>query len=50
MVAGEPGRLELKLSEDDIVRRPRNLRTDPGRLFVGLVGDSVSAPSCVLLG
>lgn len=40
-VAGDPGRSELRLSDDDRVRRPRNLRTDPGRLLVGLVGDSV---------
>ena len=50
MVADDPGRSELKLSDDDIVRRPRNLRTDPGRLLVGLVGGSELAPSRVIVG
>lgn len=42
MVAGEPGLSSCcKLSFDDSVRRPRNWRTDDGRLFCepGLVGD-----------
>lgn len=45
MVAGEPGLSDLRLSDDDSVRRPRNLRTDPGRLFDGLVGDMTLAAS-----
>lgn len=43
MVAGEPGLSDLRLSDDDRVRRPRNLRTDPGRR--GLVGDITLAAS-----
>jgi hypothetical protein len=40
MVAGEPGLSDFKLSEDESVRSPKNLRTDEGRLC-GLVGDNV---------
>jgi hypothetical protein len=39
-VAGEPGRSDLRLSEDDSGRRPRNLRTEEGRLLEGLAGPS----------
>ena len=39
IVAGEPGLSDFRLSEDDNVRRPRNLRTDAGRRAEGLVGD-----------
>ena len=49
MVAGEPGRSDLRLSEEERVRMPRNLRTDVGRLLEGLVGDMVLAPSLVRL-
>lgn len=39
-VAGEPGRSDFRLSDEESVRRPRNLRTDPGRLeSEGLVGE-----------
>ena len=42
IVAGDPGRSDLRLSDDDIGRKPRYLRTEEGRLLpVGLVGDSV---------
>lgn len=41
IVAGEPGRSDLKLSLDGSDRRPRNFRTDEGRRCVGLVGDSM---------
>lgn len=39
MVAGEPGLSDFRLSDDERVRRPRNFRTDDGRLG-GLVGDN----------
>jgi hypothetical protein len=39
MVAGEPGLSDCRLSDEESVRRPRNFRTDDGRLC-GLVGDS----------
>lgn len=45
IVEGEPGLSELRLSDDDRVRRPRNFLTDPGRLLDGLVGDMVLAAS-----
>jgi hypothetical protein len=43
MVEGEPGRWsDFRLSDDDRLRRPRNLRTERGRLgIVGLVGERV---------
>jgi hypothetical protein len=49
MVAGEPGRsfLLLRLSEDDGVRMPRNLRTDPAFLVSGLAGDRELTASLV---
>ena len=38
-VAGDPGRSDVKLSCDERGRRPKNLRTEPGRLLpVGLAG------------
>lgn len=40
-VAGDPGLSDLRLSEDERGRSPRNFRTDEGRLPDGLVGDSV---------
>ena len=40
MVAGEPGLSDFKLSLDGMEPRPRNLRTEDGRLC-GLVGDRV---------
>jgi hypothetical protein len=40
IVDGDPGLSDLRLSDDDKGRRPRNLRTEPGRLLVGLVGES----------
>jgi hypothetical protein len=40
MVAGEPGLSDLMLSLDGTERRPRNFRTDDGRLC-GLAGDSM---------
>lgn len=40
MVAGEPGLSDFKLSLDGMERRPRNFRTEDGRLC-GLVGDRV---------
>lgn len=40
-VAGDPGLSDFRLSDDDNGRRPRNLRTERGRLPDGLVGDSV---------
>lgn len=49
IVAGEPGRSVLRLSDEESVRMPRNLRTEPGRLLEGLVGDMVLAPSLVRL-
>ena len=49
IVAGEPGLSDLRLSDDDSVRRPRNFRTDAGLLFEGLVGDIVLAASLVRL-
>lgn len=39
MVAGEPGLSDLMLSLDGTERRPRNFRTEDGRLC-GLAGDS----------
>jgi hypothetical protein len=48
-VAGEPGLSVLRLSDDDSVRMPRNVRTDAGRLFEGLVGDILLAASLVRL-
>lgn len=49
MVAGEPGLSDFRLSDDERVRKPRNLRTDDGRLSGcrGLVGDKVLAASLV---
>jgi hypothetical protein len=42
IVAGDPGRSDLRLSDDDNGRKPRNLRTELGRLLpVGLVGERV---------
>ena len=49
IVAGEPGLSDFRLSDDDSVRMPRNVRTDAGRLFEGLVGDMVLAASLVRL-
>jgi hypothetical protein len=49
IVAGEPGLSDFKLSLDDSVRRPRNFRTEAGRLVEGLVGDMVLAASLVRL-
>jgi len=49
IVAGEPGRSDLRLSDDERVRMPKNLRTELGRLLEGLVGDMVLAPSLVRL-
>lgn len=46
-MAGEPGLSDFRLSFDDSVRMPRNLRTDAGRLFEGLVGDMVLVASLV---
>lgn len=40
MVAGDPGRSDCRLSVEDRVRSPRNLRTEPGRRPVELVGDA----------
>jgi hypothetical protein len=40
IVAGEPGLSDCRLSEDGRERRPRNFRTDDGRLW-GLAGDRV---------
>lgn len=48
-VDGDPGRLELRLSDDDNERKPRNLRIEPGRLLLGLVGDSVLPASDALV-
>lgn len=49
-VAGDPGRSDWRLSEDERVRRPRNLRTEEGRLLEGLAGDRVLAlPSLVVV-
>lgn len=44
-MAGDPGRSDrslsdLRLSDDDMWWKPRNLRTEPGRLPVGLAGES----------
>lgn len=47
MVAGEPGLSDLRLSEDDSVRMPRNFRTEAGRLLDGLAGDMVLPASFV---
>lgn len=47
IVAGEPGLSDFRLSDDDSVRRPKNFRTDPGRLVEGLVGDIELAASLV---
>lgn len=47
MVAGEPGLSDFKLSEDDKVRSPRNLRTEAGRRADGLVGDMAPLASWV---
>lgn len=50
IVAGEPGLWsDFKLSLDDSVRMPRNLRTDAGRLLEGLVGDMALVASLVRL-
>lgn len=49
MVAGDPGRSDFRLSDDDSVRRPRNLRTEAGRLLEGLVGDMTLAASLARL-
>jgi len=48
IVAGDPGRSDVRLSCEDSGRRPRNLRTDDGRLLEGLEGDRVLAPSLVV--
>lgn len=48
MVAGEPGLSDFKLSDDDNVRRPKNFRTDDGRLDVGLAGDKVVLAASLL--
>lgn len=49
MVAGDPGRSDFRLSEEDNVRKPKNLRTEAGRLFEGLAGDRTLAASLVRL-
>jgi hypothetical protein len=48
-VAGEPGRSDMKLSCDERGRRPRNLRTELGRLLAGLVGYDWLASSFVVV-
>lgn len=47
MVAGDPGLSDVKLSDDDRVRSPKNFLTDPGRLLEGLVGEKVLPASLV---
>lgn len=51
MVDGEPGRWsDFRFSDEDKLRRPRNLRTERGRLdMVGLVGESVLLASSFVL-
>jgi hypothetical protein len=51
MVAGEPGLSACRLSDDESVRKPRNFRTDDGRLcgLCGLVGDSSLLPAASLV-
>jgi hypothetical protein len=51
MVAGEPGLSDFRLSDDERVRKPKNLRTDDGRRSGcrGLVGDSMLVASYSLL-
>jgi hypothetical protein len=41
VLAGDPGLSDLRLSDEDMGCRPRNLRTEPGRLPVGLAGEKV---------
>lgn len=49
-VAGDPGRSVVKLSCEERGRRPRNLRTELGRLLpVGLVGGFMLAFSFVVV-
>jgi hypothetical protein len=50
IVAGEPGRSGLKLSDEDIERRPRYLRTEDGRMLDdGLAGASELPLASILL-
>lgn len=47
IVAGEPGLSEGVVSCEENGRSPRNLRTEEGRLLVGLEGERVLAASLV---